>query len=33
MRGGWVGGVLIGFGLCFLLAAVLILLFGPEATA
>ncbi|WP_165978129.1 DUF3592 domain-containing protein [Actinomadura darangshiensis] len=30
MRGGWVGGVLIGFGVCNLLALVLILLFGPE---
>jgi hypothetical protein len=32
MRGGWVGGVLIGFGLCFMLALVLVKLFGPEGT-
>lgn len=32
MRGGWVGGVLICFGLCFILATVLIQLFGPEGT-
>jgi hypothetical protein len=32
MRGGWVGGVLICFGLCFMLAAALSLLFGPEGT-
>jgi hypothetical protein len=30
MRGGWVGGVFICFGLCFALAFVLSLLFGPE---
>ncbi|MEN3610487.1 DUF3592 domain-containing protein [Plantactinospora sp. ZYX-F-223] len=32
MRGGWVGGMLICFGLCNILALVLILLFGPEGT-
>ncbi|MFI0352316.1 DUF3592 domain-containing protein [Actinomadura sp. 9N407] len=32
MRGGWVGGVLIGFGLCFLLVPVLMHFFGPEGT-
>lgn len=30
MRGGWVGGVFICFGLCFMLAFVLSPLFGPE---
>ena len=30
MRGGWVGGVLIGMGLCFALSLVLVRLFGPE---
>jgi hypothetical protein len=30
MRGGWVGGVFICFGLCFTLAFVLSLLVGPE---
>ncbi|WP_433465942.1 DUF3592 domain-containing protein [Spirillospora sp. CA-128828] len=30
MRGGWVGGVFVCFGLCFTLAFVLSLLFGPE---
>ncbi|WP_412515619.1 DUF3592 domain-containing protein [Actinomadura madurae] len=30
MRGGWVGGVFICFGLCLALAFVLTLLFGPE---
>jgi hypothetical protein len=30
MRGGWVGGVLICFGLCITLVLVLLLLFGPK---
>ncbi|MEO3929495.1 DUF3592 domain-containing protein [Micromonosporaceae bacterium B7E4] len=32
MRGGWVGGVFICFGLCIMLVVVLALLFGPEGT-
>ncbi|MGP4026072.1 DUF3592 domain-containing protein [Actinomadura sp. 3N407] len=32
MRGGWVGGVFICFGVCITLVLVLFLLFGPEAT-
>ncbi|MDW5328850.1 DUF3592 domain-containing protein [Plantactinospora sp. KLBMP9567] len=32
MRGGWVGGMFICFGLCFALVIVLFLLIGPEGT-